>query len=325
MQTTNMNRPNIHPIGVGLLELPTELLLYMADYLPSQGDLNALIQTNQQLYHMLQACLYHHNVKYHHSVALLWAAARNRADMMQAILAIPGCNPNIRCPSSFQTSLIIAARHGHAEVVRLLLDRSSVDVNAQDDNGDTALAAAASAGYIVIVRLLLRDARVDVNREDWDGRTPLAQAAIAGSTEVVRLLLEEEAIEPDAPDSENWTPLAFAAAGGHIEIVRCLLQLPSRVNANVRDWDGATPLMWAARRGAAAAVELLLSCEDVDVTIRDEEGRTALMWAVETGHQELVPLFDAYAGYKSVRVDEPGDGFCGQQENHCKSLVPQNC
>ena len=95
MQKTNMNRPNIHPIGVGLLELPTELLLYIADYLPSQGDLNALIQTNRQLSHMLQAFLYHQNVKYHQSIALLWAAARNRADMIR-----PSSRPQAVIPTS---------------------------------------------------------------------------------------------------------------------------------------------------------------------------------------------------------------------------------
>ncbi|MBZ0155444.1 MAG: ankyrin repeat domain-containing protein [Alphaproteobacteria bacterium] len=53
-----------------------------------------------------------------------------------------------------RTAMMRACRHGHTDIVRLLLEKGA-DVNKQDAFGDTALTYAACNGYMDIVKLLL--------------------------------------------------------------------------------------------------------------------------------------------------------------------------
>ncbi|GKZ84057.1 hypothetical protein AnigIFM56816_009376 [Aspergillus niger] len=264
---------------MGLAHLPTEIVLCLADHIPSTQDLYSLIQASRRFYDNLQPMLIHHNVKHNNRSALLWAACRGRADLMHAILRIPGSNFDVLCDHSRQRPLFLAAKHGHTEV------------SFEDHNGDTPRMAAAKAGHPQVVQLLLRDWRVEVNRDNYDSHTALAQAAIAGCPAVVELLLKEEDIEPDWPGADLCPPLACAAKAGHLEVVRALLQGETRADVRLGDWDGVSPLMWAVRHGVCHVVEFLLDHDDMDVAPQDSYGWTARMWAEECGNQEIVRLF----------------------------------
>lgn len=89
--------------------------------------------------------------------------------------------------------LIEAARHGHLEIVRLLLDRE-VNIHAR---GDTPLIVAAQGGHLEVVRLLLdHGANIHASgpHETFLQRDkPLIMAARENRVEVVRLLLNRGA------------------------------------------------------------------------------------------------------------------------------------
>ncbi|MYF91070.1 MAG: hypothetical protein F4184_02735, partial [Gemmatimonadetes bacterium] len=83
---------------------------------------------------------------------------------------------------SVTTVLMLAARGGAVEVVRLLLDNGAdIDINKQNNNGWTALMFSADfrgsdgPGGIEVARLLL-DNGADVNAQDNTGRTALSFA-----------------------------------------------------------------------------------------------------------------------------------------------------
>lgn len=57
-----------------LCNLPPELHYYIADYLFSNRDLNALAQANKRPYSIHNHYLYHRDVLRSHSQALRWAA-----------------------------------------------------------------------------------------------------------------------------------------------------------------------------------------------------------------------------------------------------------
>ena len=56
------------------------------------------------------------------------------------------------------TALMVAARYGHLEVVKVLLAKGA-DVNAKDNAGNTALMVAAKYGHPEVVKIL-KDAEV---------------------------------------------------------------------------------------------------------------------------------------------------------------------
>jgi ankyrin repeat protein len=88
-------------------------------------------------------------------------------------------------PDGRHRALVLAAQHGHAEVVRLLLDAGE-DPNRYNPDGNhshsTPLHQSALAGHTTVVRLLVeRGARLDIKDTIYQG-TPLSWAIYAGQT-----------------------------------------------------------------------------------------------------------------------------------------------
>ena len=69
-----------------------------------------------------------------------------------------------------------------------------------DDNNDTPLNVAAKHGHADIVRLLLGKQGIDVNQANYDEQSPLLSAVKGGHTDVVRLLLEKQGIDVNVMD-----------------------------------------------------------------------------------------------------------------------------
>jgi len=100
-----------------------------------------------------------------------------------ARLIIAGAAIDIQDDGS--TALMWAAIGGHAEIVRVLIDKG-VAIDIQDDGGWTTLMYAAWNGRTEIVRLLIdKGAAIDIQD---DGSTALMWARQKGHTEIVRLL-----------------------------------------------------------------------------------------------------------------------------------------
>ncbi len=83
--------------------------------------------------------------------------------------------------------------HAAYTIVQALLD-AGADVNAKDNNGETALIQAASTGHTETVQALL-DAGADVDAEGAFEMTALMWAKRKGHTEIVELLKKAGARE----------------------------------------------------------------------------------------------------------------------------------
>ena len=88
-------------------------------------------------------------------------------------------------PESRHRAIVLAAQHGHAEIVGLLLDAGE-DPNRYNPDGNhshsTPLHQSALAGHYAVVRLLVeRGARLDIKDTIYQG-TPLGWAIYAGQT-----------------------------------------------------------------------------------------------------------------------------------------------
>ena len=101
------------------------------------------------------------------------------------------------------TALILATRHGHVEVVKLLLNMDGIDANkARTDDGRTPLYVASQKGHVEVVdRLIAAGANVNLAKKAGEGgETPLIMAAYMGNKAVVTALVKagaDQAVEDD--------------------------------------------------------------------------------------------------------------------------------
>ncbi|WP_428264346.1 ankyrin repeat domain-containing protein [Haliangium sp.] len=112
-------------------------------------------------------------------------------------------------------TLYAAARSGHADVVRVLLE-AGAEVERGDYDGTTPLMVAAESGSMETVEVLV-GAGADVNR--WiGGGNPLSNAALGGHRAVYEFL---------APltDDDSFSVLMRTAYHGHLDCVRYLLEI----------------------------------------------------------------------------------------------------
>lgn len=126
------------------------------------------------------------------------------------------------------------------------------------------------------------------------GFTGLHMAAYFGIEKVVESLLQKGAntgaiTNTDSADSHNCSPLFWAAERGHANVVELLLKT-GKVNANSKGEYSWTPLHWASAKGYKTIVKLLLENGKVDPDSKDEDSQTPLSWAAKKGHETIVEL-----------------------------------
>lgn len=122
--------------------------------------------------------------------------------------------------------LALATKANFVDIVQLLVD-AGVNVNYQDDQGETALHVAARFGNEQCARILLDGSntqKADTELAEYTySWTPLLIAAVDGSLSVVNLLIEANA-DLDRADSSGWTAKEHAALRGHLDIARRLAE-----------------------------------------------------------------------------------------------------
>ena len=187
------------------------------------------------------------------------------------------------------TAFVLAAANGHDELATYFLDNGAA-LDHFNLNGSTALLRAVIANERKMVKLLL-ERGADVFVQNRAGVTPLAAAAFNGNRRMVQMLIEAGA-DPAQPDGTGKPPIIYAAAKGYANIVR--LFLAEGVEANIRDKNELTALMWSAghpndvpQAEALATIDILLT-GNAALDLADNRGRTALMIAAERGHRAIV-------------------------------------
>ncbi|XP_073515846.1 ankyrin repeat domain-containing protein 27 isoform X2 [Phyllobates terribilis] len=131
---------------------------------------------------------------------------------------------------------------------------SGLGVNVSSRDGFTPLHIAALHGHAVLVNLLLKHG-AHVDAKNGNRALPLHLACHKGHLEVVKLLMEISAGK-NKKDANGNTPLIYACMAGHLEMATRLLEHGASVNlGNVK---GNTALHESVRRNHEGLVKLLL-------------------------------------------------------------------
>ncbi|KAL7946987.1 ankyrin repeat-containing domain protein [Trichoderma barbatum] len=213
---------------------------------------------------------------------------------------------------SYERAIFIAARYGHMDTLKLLIQTSYVDSigiilmggeepkpNNSMDSGtgfnlgaacQRALSAAARAGQEAVVEFLLQQKNIDINASDQYGDKILHLAVAAGKSGVVELLLENPDIDINADNRCGDKALHIAVKAVQRDVLKLLLR-KTGIDINAGDSFGYKALYLAAKKGHSAMVDLLLTKSDIDINARcGLEGFTALYRAVEAGSRDAVEL-----------------------------------
>jgi len=169
------------------------------------------------------------------------------------------------------TALHLAAQHGHAPCVRMLVD-CAADVNIGGIDRKTALALAAENGHVECMKILLAvGAKVDL--PDKRKRSPLLLAVRAGRYVAASVLLHRHA-NPDAADDSGNSVVHYAAAFGWLGCLNLLHE--AKANLSVANAMKLAPVTAALQKGHKTVFRRLLEL-GIHVNFRDANGSTILL------------------------------------------------
>lgn len=158
-----------------------------------------------------------------------------------------------------------------------------------------AINSAALGSLPPVISLVLDQENAMVNVKDDMGRMPIHLAACNGLANFEAIL--ERGGDIHAKDKQGRTPLHWAAQTGRLEVVKKIISLiGDRLDIDVPDIDGWTPLCWAPRHGLTLlksenAGEPSLSADVVRLLI-EHGAKTGV--TVKQGEKTWTPLSIAY-------------------------------
>jgi glycerophosphodiester phosphodiesterase len=129
--------------------------------------------------------------------------------------------------------LALATKSNSVTIVKLLVE-AGVDINFQDEQGETALHVAARFGHVECARVLIegsddQKANLEIPEKTFSW-TPLFIASVDGHLSVVELLISAGA-DLERLDSSGWSAKEHAGLRGHMDIAELLNSLtPSTVS-----------------------------------------------------------------------------------------------
>lgn len=155
-------------------------------------------------------------------------------------------------------AIYCAIHCGRLDIVKLFIEKLGCDPNRLDDHYYTPLHVASKHGKLQIVKYLINQCgpSPDMNSSDMNRTSILHDAAHFGRYQVVRYLLDVVKMNPNVVNNDGLTPLSVAAKEGHLNIVAYLLKLKDTV---LYDRQSRTPLFHAMEQGHLGIDKFLMS------------------------------------------------------------------
>ncbi|KAK4451014.1 hypothetical protein QBC34DRAFT_459512 [Podospora aff. communis PSN243] len=231
--------------------------------------------------------------------------------LLEAFVTEYKADANAELPDNSMRPLHLAARRGDAESLRILVKSDILEIDDEDEHGNTALQTAAARGHQHCV-WVLQTKGADIEHQNKQGMTALHLAARFGNPDCVGGLLTSEA-DPLKTDHRGRTPLLYACMSGRPNAacefwIRGVFPSDNAISdINKPDSENKTPLRQAAINGFIDVVGRLIAAAEskddmagLDINRQDtRRGMSALHCAARHGHSVVVEyLLDGGADIK---------------------------
>lgn len=234
------------------------------------------------------------------------AAAAGCVKVLQRLLQL-GLSLDSPRESDGCTVAIVAAIHGHVNVLSFLLD-SGINIGSGDFNGDTPLHWASFKGHVGCVLFLIEAAHnamggVYLEALNRDGGTALHAASNVGHVEVGRALLDSPIMRSlinHRMSNNGFSVISTAAFEGNSDFVALLLECGA--DTDIRNQNGSTALLLASAHGHHETVKVLLTLCNVNIV--DDVGDSPLHWACANDEwRTCLLLLDSGADHSARNID----------------------
>lgn len=211
------------------------------------------------------------------------AAAYGDLEKLQRLVECEGCSVSEPDGLGYY-ALQWAALNNRTAAAQYIIEHGG-DVNASDLTGQTALHWSAVRGAIQVAELLLQEG-ARVRAADMYGYQTTHVAAQYGQTAFLYHIVTKWNADPDVPDNDGRSPLHWAAYKGFADCIRLLLFLDAYRGR--QDKEGCTPLHWAAIRGNLEACTVLVQAgKKEDLMVTDNTGLTPAQLASDKNHRQV--------------------------------------
>jgi len=212
-----------------------------------------------------------------------------------------------------------AAREGHLDILKFLIQEEPQVVDLKGSYGTTPLIEVAFHGHLNIVKFLLSHQEVDIDSQDNYGGSSLMAASLYNHTEVVEFLVQEGA-NIELKNKRGSHAAYFAAQKGNVKVLKFLVQNAPDV-VDMKGSNGRTPLGIAAEKGHLNVVKYLLAQPNVDIDSQDNFGFTPLYLATMNNHEKIVQILLQKGADKSIKNDRGGTALGLAEHNKFVNII----
>ena len=236
---------------------------------------------------------------------------------------IAGMGIDIECKNnSGENSLHIAARYGHFNLCKRLINEHKFDVQLSDNDGWRPLHHSARNSSYRLFKYFV------IMGTDSDCKTDIGLNCLHIATNnrhlyLCKKLIDKHNFDVDMPDFNGWAALHHSARNGSYDLVKYFGDRGADIN--LADASGMNCLHIAAKYGHLNLCKTLIDKYKFDVDMKDNEGQTVLHISAQNGSYDLVKYF-ADMGAEVKLKDNSGMNYLhiaakNGHLNLCKTLI----